>query len=90
MTTRPMPHDELSKKLRDAIALLDELSAEMNESSQPCKCCGFAIRANYDDHQAKQAFDGIGERLRKLHTKLQNGGWSGRDPVPTVQASEVR
>ena len=81
---------ELADRLRHAIAVLDELADEMDDSSRACGECGLVVRKNMDDYQGKQAFEAASNRVVKMYEKLVVGTWQGRSLVPVVDASEVR
>jgi len=81
---------ELANGLKMLMSAIDELSAEMDDSSIFCECCGLTKRQNFDDHQAKQALDGAYGRIVKLREKLLANEWAERPVLDVTQASELR
>lgn len=81
---------ELAEKMKQAIALLDELADEMDDSGRACGHCGLVVRDNLDDYQGKQAFEAASNRVVKMYEKLVAGAWSRRSLVPVVDAGELR
>lgn len=85
-----MSPTELAEMMKVAIALLDQLADEMDDSGRACGECGLVVRKNMDDFQGKQAFEAASNRVVKMYEKLVAGAWAGRSLVPVVDASEVR
>jgi threonine synthase len=81
---------ELAEKMKQAIALLDELADDMDVRAHVCEHCGLLVRENLDDFQAKQAFEAASNRVVRMYDKLITGAWAGRQLMPVVDASAVR
>ncbi len=85
-----MTPDVLGAKLKQALALLEEIGDDMNDGAVACSCCGLNVRKNQDDYQAKQAVEAAASRIAKLYEKLFDGSWPGRELAPVIDASQVR
>lgn len=80
----------MAEKLKHIVALIEEVSDELNDRSKPCECCGLVVRESMDDYQAKQALDGAANRVTRLYEKLVDGAWQGREMAPVQSAADAR
>lgn len=80
----------MAEKLKQIVALIEEVSDDLNDRSKACECCGLSVRESMYDYQAKQALDGAAGRVVRLYEKLVDGTWQGREMAPVKNASDVR
>lgn len=81
---------ELAERMKLVIAMLAEMSNEMNTRGSACECCSLVLRENLDDYQATLALEASKQRIEKLHKKLVSGEWKERDIAGVLRAEDVR
>jgi hypothetical protein len=81
---------ELAERMKLVMAMLEEMSSDMNTRGGACECCTLVLRENLDDYQAALALEAAKLRIEKLHKKLISGEWKERDIAGVLRAEDVR